>query len=46
MLAPNDVLVLAPGLKHAVRSAVGGVFLLTVVHPELDAPNGSGGVVG
>jgi quercetin dioxygenase-like cupin family protein len=33
-LAPNDVLVLAPGREHAVRSAGGGVFLLTVVHQD------------
>lgn len=41
-LASNDVLVLAPGLEHAARSAAGGVFLLTVVHPDLDSPSGSG----
>lgn len=34
LLAPNDVLVLAAGLEHAVRSAGGGVFLLTVVHQD------------
>lgn len=39
-LAPNDVLVLAPGVEHAARSAAGGVFLLTVVHPDLDPPSG------
>jgi quercetin dioxygenase-like cupin family protein len=37
-LGPGDVLVLAPGLEHAARSALGGVFLLTVVHPDADAP--------
>jgi quercetin dioxygenase-like cupin family protein len=31
------VLVLAPGLEHAARSGLGGVFLLTVVHPDPDA---------
>ncbi len=41
LLAPSDVLVLAPGLEHAARSAAGGVFLLMVVHPDPDAPNGS-----
>jgi quercetin dioxygenase-like cupin family protein len=41
-LAPNDVLVLAPGVEHAARSAAGGVFLLTVVHPDLDPPSGGG----
>ena len=41
LLAPSDVLVLAPGLEHAARSAAGGVFLLTVVHPDSHAPNGS-----
>jgi len=40
-LGPSDVLVLAPGLEHAARSALGGVFLLTVVHPDSNAPNGS-----
>jgi quercetin dioxygenase-like cupin family protein len=39
LLAPGDLLVLAPGLEHSARSAAGGVFLLTVVHP--DDPNGS-----
>ena len=42
LLGPNDVLVLAPGMEHAARSAVGGVFLLTVVHPDSDAPKSSG----
>jgi quercetin dioxygenase-like cupin family protein len=46
LLAPNDVLVLASGLEHAARSAAGGVFLLTVVHPDLDPPNGSGTALG
>jgi quercetin dioxygenase-like cupin family protein len=32
----GDILVMAPGVEHAVRSAAGGVFLLTVVHPEPD----------
>jgi quercetin dioxygenase-like cupin family protein len=41
LLGPNDVLVLAPGLEHAARSAAGGVFLLTVVHPDSDTPNES-----
>lgn len=40
-LAPNDVLVLGPGMEHAARSTLGGVFLLTVVHPDSDVPNGS-----
>jgi quercetin dioxygenase-like cupin family protein len=29
----GDILVLAPGVEHAARSADGGVFLLTLVHP-------------
>jgi len=37
-LGPSDVLALGPGLEHAARSAPGGVFLLTVVHPDSDAP--------
>ncbi|MGZ8391772.1 MAG: cupin domain-containing protein [Gemmatimonadales bacterium] len=37
-LGPSDVLALGPGLEHAVRSALGGVFLLTVVHQESGAP--------
>ncbi len=41
LLAPGDLLVLAPGLEHAARSAAGGTFLLTVVHPDSDAPTGS-----
>jgi len=36
-LGPSDVLVLGPGLEHAARSALGGTFLLTVVHQEPDA---------
>ena len=35
-LGPGDVLVLAPGTEHAARSALGGVFLLTVVHQQSD----------
>jgi quercetin dioxygenase-like cupin family protein len=31
---PGDILVMAPGVEHAVRSVTGGVFLLTVVHFE------------
>ena len=30
----GDVLVMAPGVTHSVRSELGGVFLLTVVHAE------------
>ncbi|MEA2722952.1 MAG: hypothetical protein QOH59_723 [Gemmatimonadales bacterium] len=41
-LGPSDVLALAPGIEHAARSAAGGVFLLTVVHPDADSPSGSG----
>ncbi len=41
LLAPSDVLVLAPGMEHAAHSATGGVFLLTVVHPDSDSPSGS-----
>ena len=37
-LGPGDVLVLAPGTEHAARSALGGVFLLTVVHQQSDKP--------
>ncbi len=33
-LGPSDVLALPPGVEHAARSALGGVFLLTVVHQE------------
>ena len=36
-LGASDVLVLAPGVEHAARSAPGGVFLLTVVHQASDA---------
>ncbi len=28
----GDIIVLAPGVEHSVRSADGGMFLLTVVH--------------
>ncbi len=31
-LATNDILVLAPGVRHSARSAEGCTFLLTVVH--------------
>ena len=31
---PGDILVMAAGVEHAVRSETGGVFLLTVVHSE------------
>lgn len=31
-LNTGDVIVLAPGIDHSVRSAAGGVFLLTLVH--------------
>jgi quercetin dioxygenase-like cupin family protein len=31
---PGDILVMAAGVEHAVRSVTGGVFLLTVVHSE------------
>ena len=37
-LGPGDLLVLAPGTEHAARSALGGVFLLTVVHQQSDKP--------
>jgi quercetin dioxygenase-like cupin family protein len=37
-LGPGDVLVLAPGTEHAARAALGGVFLLTVVHQQSDKP--------
>ena len=37
-LGPGDVLVLAPGTEHAAHSALGGVFLLTVVHQQSDKP--------
>lgn len=30
----GDILVLAPGVEHSARSERGGVFLLTVVHPD------------
>lgn len=30
----GDILALAPGVEHAAHSVKGGVFLLTVVHPE------------
>ncbi len=32
----GDILVMAPGVEHSVRSITGGVFLLTVVHPDSD----------
>lgn len=32
-LKAGDILVLAPGVEHSARSAGGGVFLLTLVHP-------------
>lgn len=32
VLATGDVLVFAPGVEHAARSATGGVFLLTVLY--------------
>lgn len=44
-LGPSDVLALAPGVEHAARSTQGGVFLLTVVHPDADEPSGSGKAV-
>lgn len=31
---PGDILVMAAGVEHAVRSVTGGVFLLTVVHSD------------
>lgn len=31
-LGTGDLVALAPGVEHSVRSASGGVFLLTVVH--------------
>lgn len=31
---PGEILVMAPDVEHSVRSATGGVFLLTVVHPD------------
>jgi quercetin dioxygenase-like cupin family protein len=37
-LGSGDLLVLAPGMEHAARSGPGGVFLLTVVHPDPEAP--------
>ena len=35
-LHTGDVLVFAPGVEHAARSAEGGVFLLTVVYAASD----------
>ena len=38
-LATNDMLVLAPGVRHSARSAQGCTFLLTVVHtPSAGSP--------
>jgi len=38
-LATNDILVLAPGVRHSARSAQGCTFLLTVVHtPSAGSP--------
>ena len=34
VLRTGDLLVLAPEIEHSARSTTGGVFLLTVVHPE------------
>lgn len=31
-LSTGDVLVLAPGVEHSVRSTTGGLFLLTLMH--------------
>ncbi len=33
-LAPRDLLVVAANVEHSARSAVGGSFLLTVVHAQ------------
>jgi quercetin dioxygenase-like cupin family protein len=44
-LGANDVLVLPPGIVHAARSALGGRFLLTVVHPDAEASSASGKAV-
>jgi quercetin dioxygenase-like cupin family protein len=33
----GDILVMAPDVEHSVRSVTGGVFLLTIVHPDTDA---------
>ena len=33
-MTAGDILTLAPGVEHAARSVQGGVFLLTVAHPE------------
>jgi quercetin dioxygenase-like cupin family protein len=35
----GDVLVMAPNVEHSVRSATGGVFLLTIVHADADSEN-------
>ncbi len=38
-LATNDILVLAPGVRHSARSAQGCTFLLTIVHtPSAGSP--------
>ena len=37
-LVAGDLLVLAAGVRHDVRSALGGHFLLTVVHSDSGAP--------
>lgn len=34
VLRAGDILVLAPGVEHAARSATGGVLLLTIIHPD------------
>ena len=34
-LATGDILVVAPGVEHSVRSTHGGLLLLTVVHADL-----------
>ncbi len=31
---PGEILVMAAGVEHSVRSVTGGVLLLTVVHPD------------
>jgi quercetin dioxygenase-like cupin family protein len=36
----GDILVMAPDVEHSVRSATGGVFLLTVVRSEADNEDG------
>lgn len=33
----GDILVMAPDVEHSVRSATGGVFLLTIVQPDANA---------